>query len=355
MATSVGIRGLGLYLPPTVRSNAWWPDDVVARWKRSRPMPPSSAAAASSPGAALVAAAVAEQSADPFQGSVARHVMDDGMTVLDMAERAARSALMRCAVSPDEIDLLLTHTVVPDVLLGNAACQLHRRLGLPRRCFAMETDASTYSFMMQLTLAEAMIASGRANLALLVQSCGASRHLDMAATISPLFGDGATAAIVGPVSAGRGIRAAVHRIDSRYPDTLAATMRCDAAWDRPRAMLDVGDAEQMGTVFLLSADLWKETVDAALSSADLVANDLDFFAIHQGAAWMRELVQRYVGLERARSIDIFPRTAYLFAASVPASMALAEQAGLLREDDLVMATSGGTGVTFGSMIIRWGA
>ena len=36
MATNVGIRGLGVYLPPEVRRNDWWTPEHVARWTEQR-------------------------------------------------------------------------------------------------------------------------------------------------------------------------------------------------------------------------------------------------------------------------------------------------------------------------------
>jgi 3-oxoacyl-[acyl-carrier-protein] synthase-3 len=300
-------------------------------------------------------AALVEQAADPFQGAVARHVMSDDMTVFDMAERAAQAAVARAGVALGDIDLLLTHTVMPDVLLGNVACQLHHRLGLPRRCFAMETDAAAYSFMMQLALAEAMIRSGRATRALLVQSCGASRSIDMSDPISPLFGDGATAVVVGRVSAGRGILAAAHHVDGRYPSTLVASVRGGTWADRGRGVIHVADSGQMRDVFLHTADVCKESVDAALADAGLAASDIDFFAMYQGTPWLRSVVQDHAGLGRARWIDTFAQTGYLFAAVLPAGLVLAEQAGLLADGDLVIATGGGTGMTFGSIVMRWGS
>ena len=352
MNPSVGILGVALWLPPDVRTNDWWPRDVVARWKSDRRAPPPTGPL--SAGATRVAAALAEQAVDPFQGAVARHVMSDAMTVFDMAEQAGRQAIARAGVAADQIDLLFTDTVLPDTLLGNPACQIHHRLGLPRRCFAMETGAVTYSFPMQLTLAETMIASGRARLALLVQACGPSRLLDFADPISPLFGDGATAAVVGRVGDGRGVLAAAHHCDGRFPNGLVAGVRGGAWSDPGRGVIHVADALQMRDVFLSTADVCKESIDAVLASAGLAASDVGLFAMHQGTPWLRRVVQDHAGLRDARSIDSFAQTGYLFAGTLPAGLALAERAGLVADDDLVLATGGGPGITFGSVAIRWG-
>lgn len=353
MDTCVGIHGVALYLPPVVRHNDWWPSHVVAGWRDPwRPPPPTRPL---SPGEARVAAAMREQAADPFQGSVARHVMPGDMTVLDMAEQAGRLAIARAGVAAGNIDLLLTNIALPDVLLGNPACEIHHRLGLPRRCFAMETTAATYSFLMQLTLAQAMIVSGNARLALLVQACGVTHLVDREDPISPLFGDGATAVVVGRVSEGRGIRAAVHHVDGRFPNTLVAGVRGGRWFDPGRGVVHVADPVQMRDVFLVTADVCKESVDAVLAKAGLTTRDVGFFAVHQGTPWLRRVVQDHAGLGHARSIESFSQTAYLFASTIPAGLAFADRAGLLADDDLVLATAGGPGVTFGSIAMRWGA
>ena len=353
MDTCVGIHGVGLYLPPVVRHNDWWPDHVVAGWRDQRRPPPPTRPL--TPGETRVAEAMRDQAADPFQGAVARHVMPDDMTVLDMAEQAGRLAITRAGAIADDIDLLLTNIVLPDVLLGNPACELHHRLRLPRRCFAMETTAVTYSFLMQLTLAQAMIASGNARIALLVQACGVTHLVDRGDPISPLFGDGATAVVVSRVSEGRGIRAAVHYTDGRFPHGLVASVRGGRWYDPGRGVIHVADPVQMRDVFLATADICKESIDAVLAKSGLATRDVKFFAMHQGTPWLRQVVQDHAGLGHARSIESFSQTGYLFASTIPAGLALAERAGLLADDDLVLATAGGPGVTFGSIAMRWGS
>jgi 3-oxoacyl-[acyl-carrier-protein] synthase-3 len=272
-----------------------------------------------------------------------------------MAEEAARLALARAAAVPGDIDLLLTNTILPDVLLGNPACELHRRLGLPRSCFALETTAATYSFLMQLSLAHAMIASGQARLALLVQSSGASRHIERDDPISPLFGDGASAAVIGHVSDGHGVLAAVHHCDGRFPETLIAGVRGGTWSDPGRGVIHVANPIQTRDMFLATADVCKESIDAVLARSGLSKNDVGFFAMHQGTPWLRRVVQDYAGLEHARWVDTFSQIGYLFACIVPAGLALAERAGLLTDGDLVLVTGGGPGITFGSIAMRWGA
>jgi 3-oxoacyl-[acyl-carrier-protein] synthase-3 len=354
-STSIGILGLGVYLPPDVRRNDWWSADVVARWmdaQRRAPTPKISGSMTE--GARRVVHAIAEQSLDPFQFAVERRVMPAGMSAHDMEEQAARTALARAGVAPGEVDLLLTQTTVPDYLTSNPACTLHERLGLPKACFSMHTDTSSGAFMMQLTLANAMIRAGHARCALLVQSCIPSRLLDMDSPIAPLFGDAASAVVVGPVSPGRGLECAVSFTDGRNPKTLVVSVPGRAWYEEGRALLHVADARQAYDVFVGAPDAFKESVDTVLATASRPAEDIDFLCIHQGAPWMRQLVQDYVGLGAARSIETYARTGYVFASTLPVALAEAQDQGALADDDVVMLLAGGPGTTYGATILRWG-
>lgn len=351
--TGVGILGVGMFAPPEVRTNDWWPRHVVERWiaDRRRAQPPT--IDGSSEGARRVIAAMADQALDPFQGAVERHVMGPEMTTVDMGERAARLALARAGVHAADVDLLLTHTVVPDVLLGNPACTLHKRLGLPETCFAMETEASTYAFLAQLSLAEAMIAAGKARTALLVQSSGTSPLVDYNEPTSVVFGDGATAVVVGPVRGRRGILGTAHFADGNFPSPLVARVPGGRWYDAEPARMVV-DSAQMGALLTQIADVIKKSVDAALERAGVRAADIKFFCMHQGTPWLRRVVEEYCGLTNARSVETFAKTGYLFAAILPAGLHEAERQGLLADGDLVMLAAGGAGMTYGATVLEWG-
>lgn len=354
MERNVGILGLGLYLPPEVRLNDWWPREVVDGWVAGRTATPLPLLDQLSEGARLVLQALSQQARDPFGDTRERRVLPSDMSPVDMEQLAAEAALAQAGIDRGEIDLLLTYSVAPDHLLSNPACVLHHRLGLARRCFSMQTDASSYAFMMQLTLADAMIRTGRARQALLVQSCVPSRLLDMSDSIAPQFGDAATAVVVGPVSEQRGLLSSVSFTDGQYPRSLIASVPGDTWYAPGRAVLHEGDPLQARLVFLGSVDAFKESVDAALSSSGYVHRDVDFFCIHQGAPWLRRVVQDYTGLPHARTVESFSRTGYVFASTVPAALALAQEEGSIAAGDLVMLAAGGPGTTYGAAVIRWG-
>jgi 3-oxoacyl-[acyl-carrier-protein] synthase-3 len=350
----VGILGIGMYMPPEVRRNDWWPPEVVARWVAERHASPPRLPPVLSDGARRILQAHAEQADDPFLGTVERRVLSPDLTIADMEVRAAREALSRAGIDPAAIDLLLTHTIVPDYQLANPACPLHEALGLPEACLSLETEATAYTSFAQLALAEAAIAAGRARYALLVQSCAATRLVEADDPSSVLVGDGATAIVLGPVSAGRGYLSSVHYTEGRYPKSLIMSVRDGRWYDEGRVRMHVGDPHQLFEAHLRIADTCADSVVAALRKSGHTLDDVDFLCVFQGTPWIQRVVYEQLGVRHLTPSDIFRRYGYLSSVMIPAALLDAERDGKLADDDLVVIAGGGTGMTYGAAVLRWG-
>ena len=300
-----------------------------------------------------VMAAMAKQAVDPFQGMTERRVMAADMTSVDMEAEAARRAIAHAGIDRGEIDLLLSHTPMPEYLISNTACVLHEALGLRPDCMTLQVDAAGNSFLMQLTIAEQMIASGRANRALLVQSAAGSRLLEQEEVQSPLFGDGAAAVVLAPVAT-PSFLATTHRTDGKHPRALIASVRGKRWYDEGRIVLHRGDLASARTSFLETADRALEVIAPALAKAGVAAGDVEFFAAHQGTPWLREVTMEVAGLTRARHYDAFGRTGYLFGASIPFVLQAAHIDHLVEPGQLVVILGGGVGATIGAIVMRWG-
>src|SRR5690349_8000922 len=109
MAVSIGIHGLGTYLPSEIRTNAWWPESDVARWRDRMAHRATSNEAPDeelTEGARRTLAAMARYVDDPFRGSIERRVMPEDMTTSEMEAAAAREAIERAGVTPSDIDAI---------------------------------------------------------------------------------------------------------------------------------------------------------------------------------------------------------------------------------------------------------
>lgn len=352
---SIGIHGLGVYLPDEVRTNDFWPKEVVEKWtekltNRPAPPPPKNEAEA------VIYAELARRADDPFGGSVERRVMADDMEVSDMETAAARAALDDAGLEPGDIDLLLVYSMLPDLLTTNGACTVQSKLGMSSDSFVLSVQGVCNAFQMQMTLASAMISTGRARRALLVQSCGVSRILPYDRPHSVLFGDGAVASVVGPVSEGRGLLGEAHRSRGALQGTLVTTVEGGRWYDEGRLTLH-SPQRNRDSVHEMMVDIpffAREASDAALEQAGLSRDDVDFYASHQGFPWYTELTRNYAGFTNARALETFTRYGSLGGGNVPLVLATARDRGMLNNDDIVVTHSGGSGITWSSVVLRWG-
>jgi 3-oxoacyl-[acyl-carrier-protein] synthase-3 len=355
MKTSIGILGVGSYVPEGVRKNDWWPASTVEKWREKRAAPLKKARVeAETVGSRAITDGMAKWRDDPFHGARERRVMPEGMRASAMELEAARRAITHAGIDKSEIGVVLCNTFAPDFLVTNNACLLHHQLELSRDCFTMATEAGCNAFMMQMALAEQMLSSGRWKYALLVQTSNMTPMLRQEDALSAWFGDGCAAVVVGRVDEGHGILSHAHRTRGEYHRAVVGGIGGDQPWYEPGKVemyaLDQTAARQS---FLGIVDYGCEVATKALADAGYSGADVDFYAAHQPSVWFREVTQSQFGLTKARYVDTFPDFGSMAGANIAFGLDLASRDGLLRKGDLVLSYAGGAGLTYSSMLMRW--
>lgn len=354
---AVGIVGIGTYLPDHIRTNDWWPAEEVARWEE-RMAARATAGAAPPPdlteGGRAAIAAMAAVGADPFRGARFRRVMDPSMTSAEMEAAAARIAIERAGIPADHIDVVLGSSMCPEYLHVNHACQAHRLLGLRQDMLVLATEGICNAFALHASLAQSLIRSGAARAVLSLHSSAMTRVQGADEPHSAWFGDGAAAVVFAPVAEGRGLLAAAHSADGTGCAALVLGVPGKRWWEDGRSSFHAVDQVATRQMLLGIVDHAADAVARALAAAQLSADDVDFYASHQGTPWLTEVTQRAAGLTRARTRVTFPDLANMSSVNVPMILALAEQDGALVDGDVVATFTGGTGETWSSLILRWG-
>ncbi|MBL8627324.1 MAG: hypothetical protein JNK64_38930 [Myxococcales bacterium] len=353
---AVGILGLGVHLPPEIRTNAWWPRDAVDRWRERMALratlpdlPPDAPA-----GVRATIDAMARYADDPFRGAVTRRVMTPPATTTDMEAAAARAALEDAGIAATDVDVLLTQTPVPERLMVNEACPTHHALGLRRSCLAFGTEAACNGFAVHAELAAALIAAGRARHVLSVHSSAITRVHGPTEPHSAWWGDGAAAVLWGPVRAGRGLLATQHNVDGTACDALVLGVPERRWWEAGEVTTHAVDREHTRAMLLTLIERGRAAIAAALAASEVAPADVRFFAPHQGTIWLGETCRVHAGLSAARTITTFPETANMNSVNVPYVLWRGREAGWLGDDDVAVTFAGGLGETWSSTVIRWG-
>ena len=271
------------------------------------------------------------------------------------AVRAARQAIERARLDPSDIDLLICATVTPDQILPSTGCIIQAELGA-NNAAAMDVVAACSGFLYGVSLADSMIRTGQVRHAVVVGAEILTQYVDYTdRQTCVLFGDGAGAAVLGPVDGNRGILASKIKSDGRYEEQLfspgGGTRR------KPTAeTLAAGDhffKMRGNELFKVAVRSMAEISREVLEKAGRKSDEIDLFIPHQANQRITEAVadRLNVGLEKVYSnIAVHGNTS---SASIPIALDECVESGRVKEGDLVLMASFGGGVTWGAVLMQW--
>jgi len=271
------------------------------------------------------------------------------------AVRAARQAIERARLDPADIDLLLCATVTPDQILPSTGCIIQAELGA-NNAAAMDIVAACSGFLYGLSLADSMIRTGQSRYALVIGAEILTQYVDYTdRQTCVLFGDGAGAAVLGPVDQSRGILATRIKSDGRYEEQLyspgGGTRR------RPSAeTLAAGDhffKMKGNELFKVAVRSMAEISREVLETSGLSAEDVDLFIPHQANQRITEAVANKLDVDIDKVYSNIAVHGNTSSASIPIALDECVEAGRVKEGDLVLMSSFGGGVTWGSVLMRW--
>jgi 3-oxoacyl-[acyl-carrier-protein] synthase-3 len=359
------VIGLGQWLPEDVRTNDFWPPEVVDRW-RARIEPEKAdghdgllAAAPDGNGDRVSARYFAEEASDPFVRSTKRHIAAPGTTSYWASAQAACAALADAEVDPIDVDVVLAWEVVPDrpgmTGAGKIAelCGAHRARGIT-------ADSGCASPVTQLELACALVESGRARYVVCTQSHFLPATYPIAHPVSPILGDAATAFVVGPTEHS-GVLGIYAISDGRYYHAVTWTRGKDDATDTPwwveggpftLASRDRARAQQIIRETVRSGAL---TVREACSRARVSPRSIDVLSSVHPRRWIPAGIAETLGLPEESAPHTFDETAHTGGCCVVTNLLEARKRGLLRAGATVAIYAQGLGFTRAAAVLRWGA
>ena len=271
------------------------------------------------------------------------------------AVRAAREAIERAKIDPMEIDLLLCATVTPDQILPSTGCIIQAELGA-NKAAAMDLVAACSGFLYGLTMADSMIRTGQARYVLVIGAEILTQYVDYTDRgTCVLFGDGAGAAVLGPVEPNKGILAARIRSDGRYLEQLYSP---GGGTRRPPTAdtLAAGDhffKMKGNELFKVAVRSMSEISNEILEEANLRPEDVTLFIPHQANQRITDAVASKLKVGENRVYSNIAMHGNTSSASIPIALDECVEAGRVKPGDLVLMASFGGGVTWGGVLVRW--
>jgi 3-oxoacyl-[acyl-carrier-protein] synthase-3 len=271
------------------------------------------------------------------------------------AVRAARQAIERARLDPSDIELLICATVTPDQILPSTGCIIQAELGA-HSAAAMDVVAACSGFLYGVSLADSMIRTGQVRHAVVVGAEILTQYVDYTdRQTCVLFGDGAGAAVLGPMETSRGILASKIRSDGRYEEQLFSPG--GGTRKKPSAeTLAAGDhyfKMKGNELFKVAVRSMAEISREVLERAGKKSDEISLFIPHQANQRITEAVADRLNVSMDKVYSNIAVHGNTSSASIPIALDECVEAGRIKEGDLVLMTSFGGGVTWGAVLMQW--
>src|SRR5438874_10216887 len=212
-----------------------------------------------------------------------RRYAADGETTSTMSLRAARSALEKARLRPQDLDMIIVATCSPDYLFPATACLVQSALGA-ERAGAFDVEAACTGFVSAVAIARGLVVSGTHQNALIIGAETLSRYLNSKdRSTCVLFADGAGAVVIEASNASVGIESAVLHSEGSKGELLMVAAG-GARHPTSQKTLELGQhfiTMAGGEVFKLAVKSMADAAEEAIAEANLRLEDIQLLIPHQ--------------------------------------------------------------------------
>jgi 3-oxoacyl-[acyl-carrier-protein] synthase-3 len=284
-----------------------------------------------------------------------RRFAEPGTGSSDLGLIAAQRALTAAGVAAHDIDLIICATYTPDMAFPSTACIIQEGLGA-KPAAAFDLQAACSGFVYALVTAAQYIIAGNLRYGLVVAAEVNSTIVDpMDQKVTPLFGDGAGAVVVGRVDDGAGLLGFHLGADGGG----GGLFYMPAGGSRRPSTFETIEAREHyikmdgPSLFRFGVDAMVQSSRNALDRAGVGVDAVDVFIPHQANVRIIDAGLERLGIPRDRTLVTLDRFANTAAASIPIALDEAARSGRLESGMIVLLTGFGAGLTWGSTVLRW--
>lgn len=200
----------------------------------------------------------------------------------DMALQVLRRLCEQADLDPAQIGVLVVVTQNPDVNLPHVSAMVHGKAGLSDTCAAFDISLGCSGYVYGLSIVHAFMTANDISHGVLITADPYSKILDdQDKATSLLFGDAATATLLGP-----------EPVFTLGPVTFGTRGAAHEALITRDGMLHMDGRE----VFNFAATGIPADLAKVLAKAQLQLEDIDCFILHQGSRYIVDTITKRAGL-----------------------------------------------------------
>jgi 3-oxoacyl-[acyl-carrier-protein] synthase III len=289
-------------------------------------------------------------------GMFERHYVGPDEAASDLAYNAAVNAIESSPVKYKDIDLLIVGTISGDHPFPSTSCVLQKRLGL-KGFAAFDVSAGCTGFIYSMDIARQYIENGTCQNVLVVGVDILTRITNWKdRNTCVLFGDGAGAVVLSRTES-----TDISRIidsDIQADGSQGEFLIQQAGGSRMPAS-EKSVAENLHTIYMEGNKIYKlaitsmrSTTEILLKRNNLTIRDIDWLIPHQANLRIIEALGDKLRIPLGKVIINIEKYGNTSAATIPIALDEAIRNKKIRRGDIVLLTSFGAGLTWGSILVR---
>lgn len=284
-----------------------------------------------------------------------RRILEKGASS-DMATEAINQLLKNRGIGPEEIEIIITATVTPDMLFPPTSTIIQRKVGA-KNAWGFDIEAACSGFLYSLIVGAQFIETGNYKKVIVVGSDKMSSITDYTDRNSCiLFGDAAAAVLLEP-SDDENIGILDHIFYSDGTGEEFLHMKGGGSLNPPTH--ETVDKKwhyiyQDGkAVFKVAVMGMADVSEEILKRNNLTGNDIDYFVPHQANLRIIDAAANRMGIDYSKVMINIDKYGNTTAATIPLCLSEWWLAGKLKRGNTVVLASFGAGYTWGSILLKW--
>lgn len=285
-----------------------------------------------------------------------RRIVKGSMTNSDLCEKASERALKSAGIKAKELDLIIVATMSGDMPMPSTAAILQSKLGA-KNAAAFDINGACSGFIYGLSVADNFVKSGSYKKVLLVGAEVNSKFLDWKDRATcVLFGDGAGAVVLEPTRGKKGILSTHIHTNGKMWDFICLP---GGGSNHPPTAKTIKDRMHFikmkgNETFKVAVRTLEKLVVDTLKVNNVKPSELAMLIPHQANMRIITATAKRLKLPMSRvavNLDKYGNTS---AASIPIALDEVVRENRIKKDDYVMLEAFGSGLTWGSALIKWG-
>lgn len=284
-----------------------------------------------------------------------RRIAERDTAASDLSIKAGEKALKKANIGPEELDLIIVATTTPDYFFPATACIVQDKIGA-KKAAAFDLLAACSGFVYGVSVAEKFIRCKTYKYILVIGVEVLSKVVDWSdRNTCILFGDGAGAAVLGPVEEGKGVLHSRLGSDGSGGDLLmipggGSRIPCtNSSVENGLHYIRMSGNE----IFKFAVKIMEEVTLEALGECGLKVGDIDLLIPHQANIRIINSAVKRLGLPTEKVWTNIHKYGNMSAASIPVALDEAVSENKLHRGSLLVLVGFGAGLTWGVNIIRW--